>query len=203
MSTEKVQGSPRERLLAAASELFYEEGIHTVGIDRVLERAGVAKASLYSTFGSKEELVHAYLRLRAERRQRRIADRLARFQDPREQILAVFDVLEETAAEPGFRGCAFVNASAEGPRHETKVASASTDMRAWLRGLFQDLARAAGAADPARLARELVLLYDGATVGAAMDRDPSRARVAKEAAAKLLDLDAGEGHKRRRAGIKK
>jgi AcrR family transcriptional regulator len=204
MSSEKVLGSPRERLLAAASELFYEEGIHTVGIDRVLERAGVAKASLYSTFGSKEELVHAYLRLRAERRQRRISDRLARFEDPRARVLAVFDVLEEIAAEPGFRGCAFVNASAEGPRHESKVASASTDMRAWLRNLFADLARAAGAADPGRLARELVLLYDGATIGAAMDRDPTRARLAKEAAAKLLDVDgAVEGHKRRRASIRK
>src|SRR6516225_2910212 len=114
----------RDRLLAAADELFYKEGIHTVGIDRVLEKAGVAKASLYSTFGSKEELVHAYLQLRAERRQRRISERLARLDDPRERVLAVFDVLGDAAAEPGYRGCAFVNASAEGARGETKVARA-------------------------------------------------------------------------------
>ncbi|HEY4188196.1 MAG TPA: helix-turn-helix domain-containing protein, partial [Polyangia bacterium] len=54
-------GSPRDRLLSAANELFYEEGVRAVGIDRVIERAGVAKASLYSTFGSKEELVRSYL----------------------------------------------------------------------------------------------------------------------------------------------
>jgi AcrR family transcriptional regulator len=198
MSTEKVQGSPRERLLAAASQLFYEEGIHTVGIERVLERAGVAKASLYSTFGSKEELVRAYLLLRAERRQRRISERLARIQDPRERVLAVFDVLGEVAAEPGFRGCAFVNASAEGPRNETKVASACADIRGWLRTLFVDLAQAAGAADPTRLAGELVLLYDGATVGAAMDRDPARARVARTMAAQLLDAAAPPERRKRR-----
>jgi len=77
MSIGKLEGSARERLLAAANELFYEEGIHTVGIERVLERAGVAKASLYSTFGSKDELVRAYLRSRAERRQQRVSERIA------------------------------------------------------------------------------------------------------------------------------
>ena len=56
--------SARERLLAAANELFYDEGVHTVGIDRIIEQAGVAKASLYNTFGSKDELVRAYLQTR-------------------------------------------------------------------------------------------------------------------------------------------
>jgi hypothetical protein len=102
------------------------------------------------------------------------------------------------AAEPGFRGCAFVNASAEGPRGETKVASACADMRAWLRGLFTDLARAAGVPNPARLANELVLLYDGASVGAAMDGDPGRARAARQVAARLLDVEAPSGGRKRR-----
>ena len=78
----------RDRLLAAANELFYEEGIHTVGIDRVLEHAGVAKASLYGTFGSKEELVRAYLEQRAQARRERIPAgfpqyEYARYADPR------------------------------------------------------------------------------------------------------------------------
>ena len=64
--------SARERLLAAADELFYEEGVHTVGIDRIIERAGVAKASLYNTFGSKDELIRAYLEGRYVARQERI-----------------------------------------------------------------------------------------------------------------------------------
>src|SRR5216683_8348151 len=82
--------SARERLLAAADELFYAEGVHVVGIDRIVERAGVAKASLYSIFGSKDELVRAYLDEHFRRRQMRIARILAVNNTPRERILGVF-----------------------------------------------------------------------------------------------------------------
>ena len=141
----KLEGSARDRLLAAANELFYEEGVHTVGIDRVIERAGVAKASLYSTFGSKDELVRAYLQRAPSGASERISARIARHDDPRERILAVFDLLAERAAEPTFRGCAFVNASAEGPRGENKVTRVCAASRAWLRGLLTELARDVGA----------------------------------------------------------
>ena len=105
MSTTKLQGSAHDRLLAAANELFYAEGVHTVGIERVIERAGVAKASLYSAFGSKDELVRAYLRGRAETRQRRIAERLALLRAIRaSESSRVFDLLGELAASPTFRG---------------------------------------------------------------------------------------------------
>jgi len=107
--------SARERLLAAADELFYAEGVHTVGIDRVIERAGVAKASLYSSFGSKDGLIRAYLEGRHQRRRERILTGLLRFDTPRDRLLGVFDVLAELAAAPSFRGCAFYNASAESP----------------------------------------------------------------------------------------
>jgi AcrR family transcriptional regulator len=199
MSSEKVEGSARERLLAAANELFYGEGIHTVGIDRVIERAGVAKASLYSTFGSKDELVREYLRARAATRQQRISERIARTDDPRQRILAVFDLLGELATAPSFRGCAFVNASAEGPQNRTKVTRVCDEMRTWLRGLFTGLARDAGVAQPERLGGELVLLYDGAMVGAAMDHDPGRAQVARAIAARLLDAASPSERRSRRA----
>src|SRR3954467_1311640 len=103
----------RERLLAAADELFYAEGVHTVGIDRIIERAGVAKASLYSCFGSKEELVRAYLENRHELRRKRLLAGLERFDNPRDRLLGVFDVLAELTATPGFRRGGFYNASAE------------------------------------------------------------------------------------------
>jgi AcrR family transcriptional regulator len=180
------QPSARERLLAAADELFYEEGVHTVGIDRVIERAGVAKATLYSSFGSKDELVRAYLARRHESRQARILSAVAQYDTPRGQLLGVFDYLAGAVADPGFRGCAFVNASAE-----SKPGGAVEDMsnasRTWMRALFTDLARAAGAAHPRQLARQLSLLYDGATVSARMDRDPSAAASARAIAAMLLD----------------
>src|SRR3979490_1409427 len=87
--------SARERLLVAADELFYAEGVHVVGIDRIVERAGVAKASLYSLVGSKEELVRAYLERHCRGRQGRIASILAAHDSPRERLLAVFTEVEE------------------------------------------------------------------------------------------------------------
>jgi AcrR family transcriptional regulator len=182
--------SARERLLAAADELFYEEGVHTVGIDRVIERAGVAKATLYSAFGSKDELIRAYLQARHAARRERMTRRLARYDTPRERLLGVFDVLGESFAEPGFRGCAFVNASAEA-RPGSAIEEVSDESRAWVRSLLAELARAAGATDPERLARQLALLYDGATVGARMDRDPTAAAAARTVAAALVDAATG------------
>ncbi|GAA2649070.1 TetR/AcrR family transcriptional regulator [Paractinoplanes durhamensis] len=179
--------SARDRLLAAADELFYAEGVHTVGIDRIIERAGVAKASLYTSFGSKEELVRAYLEHRHELRRNRLLAGLERFDNPRDRILGVFDVLAEVTAMPGFRGCAFYNASAESVDEGGAVEQVSTANRAWTRGLFTELARDAGVADPAALAAQLVVLYDGASVGARMDRQAGAAALARSIAERLLD----------------
>ena len=96
-------------------------------------------------------------------------------------------MLVERAAEPTFRGCAFVNARAEGGRREDKVTRVGAATRAWLRGLFIELARDAGAADPDRLGGQLVLLYDGGTVGASMDADLGAAKTARAMAEALLD----------------
>ena len=84
-----VKPSARERLLAAADELFYDEGVRTVGIDRIIEQAGVAKASLYNAFGSKEELIQAYLEGRHARVAARITKHLERYDTPCERIVGV------------------------------------------------------------------------------------------------------------------
>jgi AcrR family transcriptional regulator len=178
--------SARERLLAAANELFYKEGVHTVGIDRVIERAGVAKATLYSAFGSKDGLIKAYLRTRHEVRRVKMAEGLARYDTPRERLLGVFDVLGESFQSPGFHGCAFVNASAEA-NPGSPILEVSAEYRGWVRGLFTDLAKDADAADPELLARQMVLLYDGASIAARMDDDMDAARTARTVAAGLLD----------------
>jgi len=178
--------SPRERLLDAADDLFYAEGVQSVGIDRVIERAGVAKASLYSVFGSKDELVRAYLERRHQRRVARITAALARFDTPRERLLGIYEILAEVASQPAFRGCAFLNARAES-RAGSPVEPVCDEMRAWTHGLFAGLAREAGARDPERLAGQLVLLYDGANATARMDRDPTAPLRAREIAAHLLD----------------
>jgi AcrR family transcriptional regulator len=178
--------SARERLLDAAQELFYEEGINTVGIDRVIARAGVAKASLYDTFGSKDELIRAYLAARHDARRARLTTRLARFTSPRDRLLGVFDVMGELFAEPGFRGCAFLRASAEA-KAGSSVSEVCEDSRAWLRQLFAQLARDAGVRGADAFAAQLVLLYDGASVSAQMDGNPAAAAGARKLAAMLLD----------------
>jgi AcrR family transcriptional regulator len=179
--------SARERLLAAADELFYAEGVHTVGIDRIIEHAGVAKASLYSTFGSKDELVRAYLQGRHEARRKRLLTALERFDNPRDRLLGVFDVLAELAASPTYRGCAFYNASAEDPSDDGPVSEVCSTNRAWTRELFVELGRSAGAREPEALAAQLVILYDGSSVGARMDRSAGSAGTARVIAAALLD----------------
>jgi AcrR family transcriptional regulator len=182
--------SARQRLLDAANELFYEEGVHTVGIDRVIERAGVAKATLYNAFGSKDELIRAYLTGRHEARVERITRELERFQTPRDRLLGIFDILGELTSEPGFRGCAFYNASAESPRGGA-VEQVSDHTRAWTRALLVDLATDAGAPDPEALAAQLVVIYDGAMLGSRMDRDPNAAATARAVASAIVDAAIG------------
>jgi AcrR family transcriptional regulator len=186
-TTTKDRLSARERLLAAASELFYEEGVRSVGIDRVIERAGVAKATLYSAFGSKDELIRAYLAARhAATRDRMTRELAARYDIPRERLLGVFDIQGESFSEPGFRGCPFISACAEA-RPGSTTEEAAEEYRAWVRALFVALAKEANATDPERLAQQLVLLYDGAGIAAWMDRDPGAAAAARAVAAALVD----------------
>ena len=178
--------SARERLLAAANELFYNEGVHTVGIDRVIEQAGVAKASLYNTFGSKDELVRAYLETRQVSVTQRIMQAVDRYDTPRERLLAVFEGQEDLFAQPDYRGCAFARASAESHPGDL-VEQAAENYRRWVRDLLTELAAQAGAPDPDILARQLHLLYDGSGQAARMDHDAAAAVAARAAATVLLD----------------
>jgi AcrR family transcriptional regulator len=188
--------SPRDRLLAAADELFYSEGVHIVGIDRIVERAGVAKASLYSIFGSKDGLVRVYLEDHFHQRQERIAGILAAHDTPRQRVLGVFAEIEGALDETKWRGCRFINASAEArPGDSSEVVA--ENYRAWLRSMFTDLAKAAGASNAKEIGRQLHLLYDGAAVAARMDEDRHGAALAVRSAVVAL-LDAATPQKRTR-----
>ena len=182
----------RQRLLAAANELFYDEGIHTVGIDRIIERAGVAKASLYNTFGSKDELVRAYLETRRAVITEAIMQAVERYDTPRERLLAVFEGQGEFSARPDYRGCAFARASAES-RPGDPAELANEAYRSWVHALLTELASQAGAPEPEALARQLHLLYDGSSQSARMDHDPAAAKAARGAAAALLDAALPHG----------
>jgi AcrR family transcriptional regulator len=181
-----TSATPQERLLAAAADLFYREGVHTVGIDRVIAQAGVAKASLYSIFGSKDGLIAAYLEVHHREMRERVDRMIDRYRSPRDQLLALFEVQIELAGYPGYRGCAFANATAEA--NAARAEAAAEAYRDWLRETFATLASQAGAADPRTLGRQLHMLWDGAAQSARMDRDGHGAWAARAAAAALLDV---------------
>lgn len=187
--------SARQRLLDAADELFYAGGIHTVGIDRIIERAGVAKASLYDSFGSKEELIRVYLEGRHEARKAQIIETIAHQSEPRDQLLAIFDLLRERCESGRYRGCPFSRATAEAVPTEG-VKHVCDTARGWLRGLFADLARRGGAADAEALAMQMMLLYEGASVSAHMDGSADAAAAARATAAQLIELSFTEAGRR-------
>jgi AcrR family transcriptional regulator len=192
------EASARDRLLAAAAELFYAEGVHVVGIDRIVERAGVAKASLYSNFGSKDELIRAYLEKHFRERQERIARILATYKTPRERILGVFTEIENLLARSEFRGCRFIGATAEARSGDASEVVAEK-YRAWLRSVFAELAQAAGVRDAKQFGRQLALLYDGAAVAGRLDHDrAAAARAVRAAVVSLLDAEIPPQRKGRR-----
>jgi len=181
--------SPRERLLAAADELFYSEGIHTVGIDRVIERAGVAKGSLYYNFGGKDDLVREYLLGRHAKWTARVDAAVEMAESPRAKILAVFDVLGGLFREPDYRGCSFMNAVAEAQEDSPEVRAAA-NFRTWVHGLFTSLVTELGVENVAQLSDRLVVLYDGAVAAAQMDHTAEPARTAAGIAEILLPQPA-------------
>jgi AcrR family transcriptional regulator len=156
-------GTPRERLLAAADELFTRDGIAATPVDEAVRRAGVATATLYHHFDGKDALVAAYLAHRHERWMRRWEAHIAAAADPAGRLLAIFDALDEWAHEGGARrGCAFVDAAAElsdrGHPAWREISAHKDDLRRRL----VELGAAAGHDDAEAAADRLLLLYEGA-----------------------------------------
>lgn len=175
-----------ERVLSTADRLFYAEGIHAVGIDRIIAEAGVAKASLYAHFRSKDDLVAAYLGGRSQAWQAHVhAELAARGGAPLDRLLAVFELLGEWFGTPGYRGCPFINAAAE-CGDDTRITELTGRHRAWVGSLFTDLLDESGVASSAAVAMQLVLLYDGAMVAAQLDPASDAATAARSAASVLV-----------------
>ncbi len=181
------EGSAERRILDSACQLFYSQGLHAVGIDRVLEEAGAAKASLYAHYPSKDDLVAAYLERQAEEWRARIAAKV-RPTDGRAGILKLFDLLDRWANSPGFRGCPFLNATEELPDPSHPGRQATRRHRAWMHELIRELVASAGLRPVDRVARALVVLYDGAIASAVLDSDPRAVSAARFAAERLLDV---------------
>ncbi|MFI1471231.1 TetR/AcrR family transcriptional regulator [Streptomyces wuyuanensis] len=175
----------RQRILDAAEELFYGQGVQAVGMDAVRSASGVTLRRLYQVFPSKGALVEAYLLRRDERWRKSLASHVEGSDaPPAERILVVFDWLRDCFAEPDFRGCAFVNAFGELGATAPEVAEAARRHKEAFRRYIAGLVDGAGV--PGGLAAPLALLAEGAITTAAVTGSPLPAHTAREAAGLLL-----------------
>lgn len=176
----------RATLLASATAIFYKRGLDGVGVSELCRAVGASKETLYRHFGSKDGLVQAVLEERSDRVVRWLSDVVEEAgPDPRAQLASLFDALDGWYRQPGFRGCAIVNAATQ--RHVPPARTVSDRHLGRYRQLLTDIAHRAGARDPNRLGRQLLILLEGATVVADHhDPDASAAEDAKQAALALL-----------------
>ena len=179
----------RERLLRTASDLFYAEGIHAVGVDRIVAEADVTRATFYRHFPGKENLVEAYIGVEDATIRGLFDDARAAVSDARELAAAVVDGIAEDVARHHTRGCPFINAAAEYPEAASPVRTAVHRHREWFRAALEEVARGVGVADPAEAAGQLVLLRDAAMVGGYLDGWPRVRDVFVSAARRAFGLD--------------
>jgi AcrR family transcriptional regulator len=178
----------QERILQAAAELFYSQGIRATGVDAIVKAANTTKMSLYKYFSSKDDLILAFLRKRDEDfRVWFVAQVNNKADTPETRLLAIFDVIDEWMAIPEFRGCAFINAAAEFPLEGNPVHQVSAEFYDKFRRYMTDLAKEFGSKSPEVLALQLSLLIEGAIVSEQMKRHSGSAIRAKQAAVILIN----------------
>ncbi len=177
----------RERLMDAAAMRFYEHGFHAVGLDAIIEDAGVTKTTFYNHFASKDDLIVAVLEDRDRRDMIALDEELdRRGGDGAARILSVFDVIIDWFDDPGFKGCLFINAAAQFPNPNDPVHRAATMHSDNLYRVFVRLATEAGAADPEALAKQLGMVVVAAITSRHSGGDPEAAHTARAMAITLL-----------------
>lgn len=189
-SRRRDRPSPRQRLLDAATKLFTEEGIRVIGIDRILREADVAKASLYSLLGSKDNLVVAYLEELDSQYRSRWGECAAKAPDADSKILAFFDMAIEEEPEKEFRGSPFLNAAAEYPRPEAeseeRIVETCANHRRWMHTTITELLNDKNGYDSSELTDELLIFLEGGLAGARILRDDDPLRTARSLAESKL-----------------
>jgi len=161
----KMSASKREELVQKALESFYRGGFHAIGMDRLAKETGVSKTAIYKHFRSKDDLILATLRLRDEQFRNWLMRRIeALAQEPRERLSAIFVALGEWFAEPGFRSCMFIKASSEFQTRGEPIHTMSAEHKTLLNRYFAELAADAGVENADALARQLLVIKEGAIV---------------------------------------
>lgn len=167
-----VKAPMRDRLVEAASDLFYAEGLRAVSVDKVIQRAGTTKVTFYRHFPSKDELVVAHLEKRAEAARTAITAAITGGGgNPARALELLSQTLGAVSCRPGFRGCAFINAAAEYPDPNSIVRTAVAEHRSWCAAAYVELVRPLDLPDPEGTATDLMLLRDGVMVAGYLD-DP-------------------------------
>jgi AcrR family transcriptional regulator len=170
-----VTSPVRDRLVEAASELFYAQGLRAVSADKIIERVGTTKVTFYRHFRTKDDLVVAYLLGRAAIERDGIGQAITHAGgDPGTTLRLISEGIGAVACSPGFRGCPFINAAAEYPDPSSPVRRIVDEHRAWYRTTFEQLIAPLGLPDQAAVADELMLLRDGAMVAGYLG-DPAAA----------------------------
>ncbi|HCW21734.1 TetR/AcrR family transcriptional regulator [Achromobacter sp.] len=174
------------RLLRATENLIYQGGINATGMDLIVKTSGVARKGLYKYYPTKEALVAAALQARDERWMEWFIAATTQAATPRARLMSIFDALREWFASEGFRGCAFINAAGEIGDPANPIREVSRLHKARLLAHVLTLTQAAGVPDPDDMARQLLVLIDGAIAVALVTGDLSITDSAERAAAVLL-----------------
>lgn len=153
----------RDRILAVANDLFYAHGIRATSADRIIDEVGITKVTFYRHFRTKGELVVAYLAAQSAAEQAWVSS-MHTAGDPVGSLRALAAGIGAAGCQPGFRGCAFINAAAEFPDPDDPVRAAVDAHRDWFYRVFVSIAADAEASDPQSVGRQLMLLRDGAMV---------------------------------------
>lgn len=179
--------SKQAHLVNTAAKLFYQDGFHATGIDRILAEAGVAKMTLYNHFKSKDALILATLEKQSERFAENLRKTATQADTPRGALLALFDGLDVWFHSDKFAGCYFINACAEYTDLDHPVHAAATRHKQNTIDFVRDLCTRIGAPDPDGLSRQLAIIMEGAITTAQILGDPDAARHARAAAKTLID----------------
>jgi AcrR family transcriptional regulator len=161
--------SSRDRVLDTADRLFFSVGVHAVGVDRIIDEAGVARATLFRHFRTKDDLVAAYLQRRADQARATLTELRAEHADPGRMLAAIADVVDGYRNQPGFRGCEFINAAAEFADTEHPAHRLAVEQRRWITDFLAETLAQLGHRDSAETAEAMLMVRTGALIAASLE----------------------------------
>ena len=176
------------QIIETAIELFAKDGFHATGIDTIVQQSGVTKKTLYTYFRSKEELILATLHHYASRFRNEFMRQVSKqARTPKTRLLAIFDVAETWFEKHDFYGCMFINVTGEYSERDASIRPICIEYKRLMHGYIRELCQQAVERDPNKLAEEIALLLEGAIVTAQVSQQPAAAKIAKRAAALLIE----------------